>query len=92
MVNDDVLARKAVVEYGVLDGRLAVCLGSDRFLLFRFELLPLEKGLVTIDHTAFLWDTALVAVEDVQTDDVVLVEPLSPSLRDSILDFVLDHG
>ena len=80
------------MEYGVLDGCLTVRLGRDRLLLFRFELLPLEKGLVAIDHAAFLRDTALRAVDDVQADDVVLVEPLSPPLRDSVLDLVLDHG
>ena len=80
------------MEYGVLDGCLTVRLGRDRLLLFRFELLPLEKGLVAIDHAAFLRDTALRAVDDVQADDVVLVEPLSPSLWDSVLDLVLDHG
>ena len=44
---------------------------------------------MAIDITTLFWNRS--ASQNVHAHDIVLEEAFSPSLRDTVLDFVLDH-
>ena len=73
----------------VVDGGHTRNLFLQRLLLLQLELLSLTEGLVLVDPTTLLRDLTLLV--DVLTQDILLVELPSPSLRDPVLDFVLDR-
>ena len=83
-----IVAGETVMQDGVIDCFLPVDLSLKRFFSLQLELLSLIKHFIIVDAASLLCDTCVF--ENVETHNVVLVEALSPSLRDAVLDFVFD--
>ena len=83
------LTRKTVVQDRVLNGSLATCLVDQRLLTLQLVVITLADDLMAIDVASLLWNRS--ASQNVHAHDIVLEESFCPSLRDTVLDFILDH-
>jgi len=72
----------------IRDWDLACDLVCERFVSLVGQLLALLKHCISVDFSTLLGDPAVL--KHVHADDILLVEVFRPSLRDAVLDFVLD--
>ena len=85
----DMLTRKTVVQDRILNGSHTTCLVDQWLLTLRLVVIALADDLMTIDVATLFWNWS--ASQNVHAHDIVLEESFSPSLRDTVLYFVLDH-
>ena len=79
-----------MVQDWIVDWSLSIDLEHERFITLVLQYFPFFKDSIAINFTTFLRNPSLSKY--IKTNNIMLVEFLGPSLRNSVFDLVFNCG